>query len=254
MEHLTSPFWQRQPLLPLEIQRFIRKRFEKAIHNPQERQHLVWPLILGSPGVRKNFMQGIPEEELFVQAAKMLAAVEVKEPSVSWHYHQELFPDTASMQEAGWGAHDSWRSWAPMVSLRIGWQLSSLTGINPGLDYDFRCGISLFNNGLFFECHDALEPLWLSAKGEEKLNLQSLILLAAGFHHIQHQNAAGAQAVWKDALGRLKGQDRLTLSTGNLEIHESLKALDYIALELDSGDASDWGKVWKQPRPRWNLT
>lgn len=94
----------------------------------------------------------------------------------------------------------------------------------------------------FFECHDALEPLWLSAKGEEKLNLQSLILLAAGFHHIQHQNAAGAQAVWKDALGRLKGQDRLTLSTGNLEIHESLKALDYIALELDSGDASDWGR------------
>jgi len=253
LEYLNSPFWQRQPFFPLEIQRFLRTRFEKALHDPLDRQHLVWPLILGSPGILKNFTKGIPTEELLVQAAKMLAAVEIKEPSISWHYHQELFPDTASMQEVGWVPHVSWRAWAPMVSLRIGWQLSSLTGIDPGVDYLFKCGISLFNNGLYFECHDALEPLWLNARGEEKTNLQSLILLAAGFHHIQHQNSAGAQSVWKDALTRLNGRGRFTLSMGKLEIDESLRISSLIVSELDSVNGIDWGKIWQLPKPCWNL-
>lgn len=253
MKFSETPFWQRQPLLPLDIQRFLRKRLEKALLNPQERQHLVWPLILGSPGMRSNFKNGIPPNELFLYATKMLAAIQVKDPSQSWHYHLELFPDTASIQEIGWVPHSSWQAWAPMVSLRSGWQLSSLTGIDPGIDYSFKCGISLFNNALFFECHDAIEPLWLAAKGEEKSDLQSMILIAAGFHHIQHLNRTGAQSVWKDALSRLQGKDQLSLSMGHVQIHKSLNLLKLISLELAVEDATDWDKIWQQPKPGWNL-
>ncbi len=253
MEYQISPFWQRQPLLPIEIQRFLRKRFDLAIRKPEDRQHLVWALILGSPGIQKSFTDGIPTEEIYLQAAKMLASVDIQDPRKAWDQHQLLFSDTAINENKKWLPHPSWRPWAQMISLRSGWQLSSLTGIHPGSDYLFECGVSLFNNALFFECHDALEPLWLSAKHEEKSNLQLLILITAGFHHIQQHNAPGAQSVWKDALSRLKGQKRVNLQSGNVDISEALCVLESIIPNLDSSldGVFDWGKIWQQTKPLW---
>ena len=54
--------------------------------------------------------------------------------------------------------------------------------------------MSLFNHGLYHECHDALEPLWAAAEGDLKDQLQGLILLAGGYHHLQLHNRAGMVA------------------------------------------------------------
>ena len=43
-------------------------------------------------------------------------------------------------------------------------------------------GVRLFEAGEYWECHEALEPLWLEATGLEKSFLGGMILLAAALH------------------------------------------------------------------------
>jgi predicted metal-dependent hydrolase len=69
------------------------------------------------------------------------------------------------------------------------------------MDDSFREGIALFNAQKFFECHEALEALWLKAQGEEKLFLHGLIQVAAALHHHSRRNPVGARSLlekgWK---------------------------------------------------------
>jgi predicted metal-dependent hydrolase len=63
------------------------------------------------------------------------------------------------------------------------------------MDEAFRAGIELFNSRKYFECHEALEALWLKTEGEEKVFLHGLIQIAAAFHHYMRRNAAGARSL-----------------------------------------------------------
>ena len=50
-------------------------------------------------------------------------------------------------------------------------------------------GIELFNQGDYWECHEALEPLWLSAQGLDKHFYAGIILLAAALHKTRVMNS-----------------------------------------------------------------
>ncbi|MFC4637992.1 DUF309 domain-containing protein [Deinococcus hohokamensis] len=64
----------------------------------------------------------------------------------------------------------------------------------------WRQGAALFNAGLWWEAHEAWEPLWLQAAGPERSFLQGVILLAAALHKrwhhgsLTHRNYHKAQA------------------------------------------------------------
>lgn len=51
-------------------------------------------------------------------------------------------------------------------------------------------GVELFNTGEFWECHEALEPLWMKAKGLEKEFYAGVILLAAALHKARKMGSA----------------------------------------------------------------
>ena len=70
-------------------------------------------------------------------------------------------------------------------------------------------GIALFNSRRFFEAHEALEPLWLTERGEEKLFLHGLIQVAAAFHHYLRGNGEGFRSLLE------KGAKKLTLYSEN---------------------------------------
>ncbi len=76
---------------------------------------------------------------------------------------------------------------------------------------DLEEGIRLFNAGRFFEAHEALENVWLGARGEERTFLHGLIQIAAAFHHYTRQNETGFRSLlekgWTklDNLGRARG-------------------------------------------------
>ena len=51
-------------------------------------------------------------------------------------------------------------------------------------------GVELFEAGEYWECHEALEPLWLAAEGLDREFYGGVILLAAALHKARAMNSA----------------------------------------------------------------
>ena len=250
-----TPFWQRQPLLPRELQGFLRSRLEAALADPEARQGLVWPTVLGAPRLRAAHPGGVPEGLLLEHAARMLGALGHHDPAAAWQSHRSAWPDTAEAGPEGWRPAPVWGAWGPLVSLRSGWQLAALTPLPLGAGYPLAAGVSLFNHGLFHECHDALEPLWDQASGELKEGLQGLILLAAGYHHLQMHNLVGLIALWEESLAKLQASDGLLRTPWGLVRCQT--ALELTRQRLDLGrrmqEDEAFPALWALDRPTWEL-
>lgn len=72
------------------------------------------------------------------------------------------------------------------------------------LTRDLRIGASLFNEGLFFDCHEYLEGAWRRAEGEDKLMLQGLVQAAAGLHKFELGSPDGAAELLEKAAAKLR--------------------------------------------------
>lgn len=64
-------------------------------------------------------------------------------------------------------------------------------------------GVALFNTGRFHEAHEAWEEAWRYERGERRLLLQGLILVAAGWLKRDAGNTRGAWTLFSRALDRL---------------------------------------------------
>jgi hypothetical protein len=63
----------------------------------------------------------------------------------------------------------------------------------------------LFNEKLYFECHDYLEEAWQDARGDDRAFLQGLIYVSVGMYHVaaaNHQGAVNLLSRGVDVLGR----------------------------------------------------
>jgi predicted metal-dependent hydrolase len=69
----------------------------------------------------------------------------------------------------------------------------------------FQHGVDLFNRLAFFECHEALEEIWMPERGQRRLFLQGLIHVAVGFYHHQQGNQAGAERQLQKGVKKLAG-------------------------------------------------
>ena len=76
-------------------------------------------------------------------------------------------------------------------------------------------GIHLFNTRKFFEAHEALEAVWLKAKGDRKTFLHGLIQVAAAFHHHTHGNRAGFRSLLEKGCTKL---ERLGAETEGVDL------------------------------------
>jgi uncharacterized protein len=71
-------------------------------------------------------------------------------------------------------------------------------------DPRFQKGIDEFNQGLFFECHETLEEIWLEEHGEDRKFYQGIIQIAAGYFKLQQGVPAGAIKLWHNGLEKLE--------------------------------------------------
>ncbi len=67
----------------------------------------------------------------------------------------------------------------------------------------FREGLALFNQGRYFECHEAWEVVWKQAEGAERLLVQGLIQAAVALLHVERGNLRGARSVYAKACAKL---------------------------------------------------
>jgi uncharacterized protein len=100
---------------------------------------------------------------------------------------------------------------------------------------DWTCGelaegLCCYRAGEFFEAHEHWESVWLESGEPEKTFLQSLIQVAAAFHHYRRGNLRGLKSLLQTALRKL---ERYPEAFGGIEvaslceeIHMWLKSLE----------------------------
>jgi len=247
-------FFQRQPVLPLLVQRFLRTRLEAALEDPKDRALLVWPTLLGAPKLRQGFPGGMPEQVIFSHAMKMLRDLGNEDPEASWLDGMTRFPETAEQGDTGFKPHRDWGSLGPLVSLRSGVALSALTELPVDETYGLKAGLVFFNSALYHETHDALELLWKDAGGSLREGLQGLILMTAGYHHLQLHNLNGMKAVWEESIHRLDGFGGL-LDTpwGRVDHRDAIICTQERVAYIDSWK-KDLEPLWAMPVPRWEIS
>lgn len=247
-------FFQRQPTLPLIVQRFLRTRLEAALQDSKDRALLVWPTVLGSPKLRQEYPDGLPERVIFSHAAKMLHDLGNDDPEASWRDGIARFPETVEQGDTGFKPHRDWGSLGPLVSLRSGVALSALTELPVDENYGMKAGLVLFNSALYHEAHDALEVIWKDAKGRIREGLQGLILMTAGYHHLQLHNLSGMKAVWEESIQRLDGfGGRLDTPWGMVDHREAIERTKERMASINLG-TEDFRALWAMPVPRWEIS
>ncbi len=84
----------------------------------------------------------------------------------------------------------------------------------------YQQGIDLFNQGRFFECHEAWEEIWKRADGAAKLFYQGLIQAAVAILHAQRGNFQGARSLYEKASAKLDPipHEHMGLAIGELRV------------------------------------
>ncbi len=93
-------------------------------------------------------------------------------------------------------------------------------------------GVRLFNAGLYYPCHDALEKAWVAELRPCRDLYQGILQLAIALHHIEQHNFAGADKMFRRALTKLQrlparcqGFDVADLLTTVRRLHQTLQEL-----------------------------
>src|SRR5262252_5771588 len=88
-------------------------------------------------------------------------------------------------------------------------------------------GIIFFNNGHYFEAHEAWEDLWRVTRGPLRLFYQGLIQAAVGLHHLHNGNFNGARAQITKSISKLDQYPEWFCRINNRKLIVDLKdALD----------------------------
>ena len=109
----------------------------------------------------------------------------------------------------------------------------------------FQEGIALFNRGQFFDCHEALEEVWLQSYGVRKKFLQGLIQVAVALHHLRNGNLAGAQRLLAAAVEKLSGP---VPDSETIDVDALLAALAPLRKQLSAGEMPG---NWQAPQILW---
>jgi hypothetical protein len=154
-----------------------------------------------------------------------------------------LAGSTESTLPAGWlaadeGAHASGlldRARRAMRAVRG----APLASADPDLAEILAMAAQLFDAGLYFEVHEALEPYWVRAEGPERDGLQGLIQIAVGYQHLAHDNVAGARSLLGEGSFRLARSrvDALDTSVFVSEVRAVVSRLPHV----------DWSTVPRFP-------
>ena len=110
-------------------------------------------------------------------------------------------------------------------------------------------GMRMFNDGLYWECHEVLEEIWLETPYPQRFFWSALIKLAVGLHHAERHNLHGARVKIGDAVRllplfqpRCLGVDTATALQDALRWQQALNVLPL-----------DWAAVDQLPRPSIDL-
>jgi hypothetical protein len=102
----------------------------------------------------------------------------------------------------------------------------------------FRLGVTLFDQGRYFEAHEPWETIWRSRNPEPRDLFQGLVQVAAGFHHWHANGRSGAAARLLE-----RGARRLERSAAPRSSSDPA-ARDAVASDLDLHACREQVELW----------
>lgn len=109
----------------------------------------------------------------------------------------------------------------------------------------FDCAVEQFNRGLYFECHETLEAMWLELRGPSRDFFQALIQVSVGFLHLERRNHTGAARTFARAVARLEPYPARYFGFDLAAERERLETI----LAAPRGDTA----AMSSPPPRWRF-
>lgn len=76
--------------------------------------------------------------------------------------------------------------------------------MGPGFHQALARGVQLFNRQEFYEAHEVWEEVWVDEPGDERLLLQGLIQVAAGFYKLQVGSPVGTVKLLEQGMKKLR--------------------------------------------------
>lgn len=97
---------------------------------------------------------------------------------------------------------------------------------------EFSEGVALFNQERFYECHDAIEEIWLQESSDQRQFLQGLIQAAVAFHHYQQGKWGAARSMLRLSIEKLEDCPEslrgVAVSPLRIELNRWKSALDAV--------------------------
>jgi ribulose-phosphate 3-epimerase len=108
-------------------------------------------------------------------------------------------------------------------------------------------GVELFNNGEFWEAHEAWEGAWMPHRHQPEGDFyKGLVQVAAGFYHYRRRNRNGALIKWRDGADYLR---RFVPEREGIPLETLIERVDAYRQMVEAGD--DWPDL---EAPRLELT
>lgn len=107
-------------------------------------------------------------------------------------------------------------------------------------------GVRMFNDRLWFECHEELEMVWRDDPSPGRIYWQGLIMGAVALEHWRRGNLRGARSQWRQ--GRAKLDPFRPVHEG-LDVERFVTEMD--ALLAPIMDFQDPGKLDEDKAPKW---
>ena len=85
-------------------------------------------------------------------------------------------------------------------------------------------GIEEFNRGLFFECHETLEEIWLEDRGDDRLFYQGIIQIAAAYFKWEQNVPMGTLKLMRSGLEKLSSYGPVHLGVDLKSFKETVQA------------------------------
>ncbi len=114
------------------------------------------------------------------------------------------------------------------------------------LDWAVKIGVLLFNEALYFECHEFLEGFWRKEKAQTKEFLQGIISLATALYHLERSNRPSAIKLFADGRCRLQA---FGSSHKGLAIEPLLEQTEKIQILVEEGSPAALEQLKRMPPP-----
>ena len=108
-------------------------------------------------------------------------------------------------------------------------------------------GITEFNSGAFYACHDTLEAIWMEAETSEKPFYQGILQIAVAFYHLENLNWRGGAILMGEGINRL---GRFEPSYRNVQVDNLVdQAVEWLHLVQTAGPEGLSALMSELPKP-----